>query len=341
MRKKWLYLLAGLLIVTFLAGCGSKSKEEVIKELDSKVETMKGYKMDAKMTLTMGADAQEYKIQVWHNKPEMYRVHMKNAERDQSQMILRNKEGVFVLTPTLNKSYKFQSEWPKNSSQPYLYESLVQDLLEDKGVKLTETDKHYVFEAKTRYQYNKMLPLQEITFKKKDLSPVSVKVMDTDRNVKLAVKFSKAEFNSKFDEGSFDLKRNMTSAQMEVPVSTVEQAKNEDFVVKVPSAELNGATLVDEQEILTPNGKRVVLTYDGDKSFTLMQEQVEVLETASMSSTTVNGEPVDLGFTIGALTDNSLTWTDGNVEYMIASNNLSKEEMVMLAKSVQSVSIEK
>lgn len=341
MRQKWLFLLAGLLIVTLLAGCGSKSKEEVIKELDSKAESMKGYKMDAKMTLTMGTDAQEYKIQVWHNKPEMYRVHMKNAERDQSQMILRNKEGVFVLTPALNKSYKFQSEWPKNSSQPYLYESLVQDLLEDKGVKLTETDKHYVFEAKTRYQYNKMLPLQEITFSKKDLSPVSVKVMDTDRNVKLAVEFSKAEFNSKFDEGSFDLKRNMTSAQMEVPVSTVEQVANEDFVVKVPNAELNGATLVDEQEILTPNGKRVVLTYDGDKSFTLMQEQVEVLETASMSSTTVNGEPVDLGFTIGALTDNSLTWTDGNVEYMIASNNLSKEEMVMLAKSVQSVSVEK
>ncbi len=72
-----------------------------------------------------------------------------------------------------------------------------------------------------------------------------------------------------------------------------------------------------------------------------MQEHVEVLETSSMSPTVVKGDPVDLGFTIGALTDNSLTWTDGNVEYMIASNNLTKEEMVMLAKSVQNVSVEK
>lgn len=341
MKKSWVYLFIGLLIVTILAGCGSKTKDEVIQDLSKKVEGLNGYKLDAKMTLTMGNEAQEYQIEVWHNKPEFYRVHMKNAERDQSQMILRNKDGVYVLTPALNKSYKFQSEWPKNSSQPYLYESLVQDLLEDKDVKLTETDKHYVFEAKTRYQYNKMLPLQEITFNKKDLTPVSVKVMDSDRNVKLAVEFAKSEFNAKFDDGSFDLNRNMTSAQMEVPVSTIEENTTAELTVKVPTAELAGTTLVDEQEILTSNGKRVILTYDGDKSFTLMQEQVKILETATISPTFVNGDPVDLGFTIGALTDKSLTWTDGNIEYMIASNNLTKEEMVMIAKTVQNVAVEK
>ena len=151
---------------------------------------MTGYKMDAKMTLTMGADEQEYLIEIWHKKPDFYRVHMKNAERDQSQMILRNKEGVYVLTPALNKSFKFQSDWPKNSSQPYLYESLIKDLMEDKDAKLSETDTHYVFETKTRYQYNKMLPLQEITFDKKSLEPVSVKVMDQDRNIKLAIDFA-------------------------------------------------------------------------------------------------------------------------------------------------------
>ena len=341
MKKGWIYLFAGLVFVMLLAGCGSKTKEEVIQELNKKTEELKGYKLDAKMTLTMGNEAQEYQIEVWHNKPELYRVHMKNAERDQSQMILRNKEGVYVLTPALNKSYKFQSEWPKNSSQPYLYESLVQDLLKDDNAKLTETDKHYVFETKTRYQYNKMLPLQEITFNKKDFTPVSVKVMDSDRNVKLAVEFSKAEFNAKFDTGSFDLNRNMTSAQMEAPASTVEKDANSELTVKIPTEEMAGTTLVDEQEIITSNGKRVILTYDGEKAFTLMQEHVEVLETSGMSPTAVKGDPVDLGFTIGALTDHSLIWTDGNVEYMIASKNLTKEEMVMLAKSVQNVSVEK
>lgn len=335
MKNKWLYLAAGFLLVILLAGCGQKSQEQVVEELSKKVEQLKGYKMDAKMTLTMGAESQNYDVEVWHNKPNFYRVHMKNAEREQSQMILRNEEGVFVLTPALNKSFKFQSEWPKNSSQPYLYESLVEDIVSDQAAKMTETENHYVFETKTRYQYNKMLPIQELTFNKKDLSPVSVKVMDQDRNTMLAVEFSKAEFDSPFDEGSFDLKRNMTTAQIEVPVSTGQPNEGEDFEVFIPLAELQGTDLVDQEEVMTENGRRVVLTYDGEKSFTLMQERVEVVTAANLSSTFVNGDPVDLGFTIGAITDNSLTWTQDGVEYMLASNTLTKEEMVMLAKSVQ------
>ena len=34
-------------------------------------------------------------------------------QKDQSQIILRNEEGVFVLTPALNKSFRFQSDWRK------------------------------------------------------------------------------------------------------------------------------------------------------------------------------------------------------------------------------------
>ena len=40
-------------------------------------------------------------------------------------IILRNSEGIYVLTPSLNKSFKFQSEWPYNSSQTYLLQTLL------------------------------------------------------------------------------------------------------------------------------------------------------------------------------------------------------------------------
>ena len=106
-------------------------------------------------------------------------------------MILRNEEGVFVLTPALNKSFKFQSDWPQNSSQAYLYESLIKDITEDKEAKFKESKEHYVFETQTRYQNNKMLPYQEITLNKKDLSPVSVKVMDPDKTALVPLNFLK------------------------------------------------------------------------------------------------------------------------------------------------------
>ena len=40
-------------------------------------------------------------------------------------LIIKNDDGVYVLTPQINKSYKFQSKWPENSSQIYLIESII------------------------------------------------------------------------------------------------------------------------------------------------------------------------------------------------------------------------
>ena len=124
MKKKIFMLALGLMVVLVLSACGEKSQDDVVKTLNGKLENLEGYKAKAKMTLQMGADPQTYDVEIWHKKPDFYRVDLKNAQKDQNQMILRNEEGVFVLTPALNKSFKFQSDWPQNSSQAYLYESL-------------------------------------------------------------------------------------------------------------------------------------------------------------------------------------------------------------------------
>ena len=104
--------------------------------------------------------------------------------------------------------------------------------------------------------------------------------------------------------------------------------------MKYPTEELPGVSLVSEKEIKTENGKRVVLTFDGEKSFTLVQEKAEIMP-ATASASSMIGEPVDLGFTIGALSENRITWTYQGVDYSIASKDLTREEMEMVARSVQ------
>jgi outer membrane lipoprotein-sorting protein len=331
MKKKLFMLALGLMTVLVLSACGEKSQEDVVNTLGGKLDDLAGYKAKAKMTLQMGTEPHTYDVEIWHKEPDFYRVDLKNAQKDQNQMILRNGEGVFVLTPALNKSFKFQSDWPQNSSQAYLYESLVKDITEDKEAKFKATKDHYVFETKTRYQNNKMLPYQEITLNKKDLAPVSVKVMDADRNALVTVDFSKVDFNASFDKNDFNVQKNMTGAQLDKTVMA--DLKDQKFSVKYPE-EMPGVDLISEKEVKIEDGKRVVLTYDGEKSFTLVQEKTTVMP-ATAGPTNVTGELVDLGFTIGALTDNSLTWTNDGVDYMIASNDLTPEEMMTIARTVQ------
>ena len=336
--RKGLWLFAGLLLAMLvLSACGEKSKEDVTKGLDKKVGELKGYKAKAKMTLEVGSKPQVYDIDVWHHKPGDYRIHLKSAKKEQSQMILRNKSGVYVLTPALNKSYRFQSDWPKNSSQAYLYESLVQDVLEDQEAKFKSTKEHYIFETKTRYQNNKMLPTQEITFHRKTLEPVSVQVMDTDKNPVVTVEFTKVDFDAKFDNDAFDTKKNMTSAQLEVPV--LADLNTKEFTVKYPMAEIPGVSLADEKSVETDQGKRVILTYEGEnKSFTLIQEKAEVIPTASMETVDMDGEMVDLGFAVGVMNDHSIVWSEAGVDYLLASQDLTQEELLGVARSVQGYS---
>jgi len=330
---KKLFVIASIVMaILVISACGQKSQEEVVQSLTKKVENMKSYKADAKMTLKMGDNPQVYDVEVWYKNPDFYRVKLKNQNKEQNQMILRNKEGVYVLTPALKKSFHFQSDWPKNSSQAYLYESIVKDIEDDKKATFKVTENQYVFETKTRYQKSKMLPYQEVTLNKKDLAPVSVKIMDPDRNILVTVDFSDVSFDASFDSDAFDMKKNMTGAQLEIPVMA--EVDEEEFSLKLP-AEMEGIDLVDQKEIATEDGKRYVLTYEGDRSFTLIAEKTEVVETMSSIPTSVLGDPVDLGFTIGAITDRSISWTYEGVDYMLASQNLTQEEMMEIARSVQ------
>lgn len=334
MKKKGLLLLIGLIVIFVLSACGTKSQEEVVKDLNKQLNELKSYKMNAKMTLLMGKEPREYDVEVWHKDPTFYRVNLKNAKKEQNQMILRNDEGVFVLTPALNKSYRFQSEWPQNSSLAYLYESLLKDIVEDKTAKLKMTNEHYVFETKTRYQKNKMLSVQEITIDKKKLTPVSVKVMDPDRNPLVKVVFSKINLDASFDKNAFDTQKNMARAQIDVPATA--EPSDEEFATQYPSADIPGVSLKKEKEFNTNDKRTVVLTYGGDgKSFTLIEEQAKAVPTLMALPSSIEGEPVDLGFTIGALTNKTLTWTYDGVEFMLASQDLTPEELAMVARSVQ------
>lgn len=332
MRKKLLLLVTGLMVLFVLAACGSKSQEDVRNELNSKLGNLSGYKVNAKMTLKMGSDSQVYNVEIWHKDPTFYRVNLVNAQKDQSQMILRNEQGVFVLTPALNKSFRFQSDWPQNSSQAYLYESLIKDIIADKSAKFSATKDYYVFETKTRYQNNSMLPSQEVKLNKSDLSPAVVKVMDPDKNALVTVEFSKMQFNASFNKDDFDMKKNMTRAQLGLPAMA--NAKDSSFTVKYPTVNIAGTKLIEEKDIKLENGKRVILTYNGKKSYTLVEEKVTDKE-VSASPELMDGDLVDLGVTIGAVTDHSISWTMNGVDYMIASKNLTKDELVEAAKSVQ------
>ncbi len=311
---KWLVLLCTILL---LSACGAASQEP-----------------------------RNYDVTVWHTKPDFYRVEVVESGKDVSQMIVRNADGVFVVTPTLNKMYKFQSDWPKKNSQAYLIGALAEDLAEDKNLVMKEEEKAYIFEAATRNSYKNSMPHQVITVDKKTLLPTSVVIMNDVKEEQIKITFKKIKLGVQHAAKEYAVEqftdKDNTKGEQATPAEKEGQEDNEDKEAVGAEVEyqefqthypvVNWAQLANEKVVQESGMERVILTYEGEKAFTVMQQPV--MKENSMLPVSSPGDPVDLGYTIGAITDTSISWEKDGVEFFVASSKLTREEMIEVATSM-------
>ena len=149
-----------------MTGCFKKGEKDIVKEFSKKVEKNKGYHLTGDLEIVNNEETYRYAVDVSSASNEQFRVSLKNKTNNHEQIILRNKEGVYVLTPSLNKSFKFQSEWPYNNSQSYLLQTILQDIKNDNKRTFKETKDGYEFTTAVTYSSNKELVKQVITMDK-------------------------------------------------------------------------------------------------------------------------------------------------------------------------------
>ncbi|HLS06381.1 MAG TPA: outer membrane lipoprotein carrier protein LolA [Bacillota bacterium] len=335
MKRK--FIVNGIIIfisVLMLAACGKKTDTDVVKEMEKTLANLTDYVAEAEMMMNTGQEEQAYEVSIWHKKEDFYRIALNSPDREKAgQIILKNDDGVFVLTPTLNKSYKFQTDWPDNSSQPYLYESLLNDILADEEVQFEETETHYVFMTKTNYKSNQNLPYQEIYIDKKQFTPTHVHVLDNDHEPLVEVTFNKFQLNTNLATEDFSLEQNKQAEQIDEETLAENDEAQAPLAVFFPLFTAN-AELDEMKEVSLDNGERVIMTFSGEKNFTLVQEKQHTLPTMSHQEE-VTGDLIDLGFAVGALTNNKLEWVYEGSEFLLASEDLTRNELIEVAKSVQ------
>ena len=185
MKKILIVLLIGMSCF-LITGCGKYDGKSFVKELSKKVNNSDSYNLNGVLEIRNNEETYSYDVNVSYKKENNFKVGLKNKINNYEQIILRNSEGIYVLTPSLNKSFKFQSEWPYNSSQTYLLQTLLKDIENDEEYKFKQTDNGYMIETKANYSANKDLSTQKLYFdKNKTLN--KVEVFDTSGNLKITM----------------------------------------------------------------------------------------------------------------------------------------------------------
>lgn len=328
MRKYLVIIL--LFICLFISGCSKDSDKSVIRNINDLFNKSKGYYLSGNLSIFNNDDNYTYDVDVYYKKDDYYKVILTNKMNSHTQIILKNDDGVYVLTPALNKSFKFQSDWPNDNSQIYLLDSLLRDISNDDEYKFNKSEDVYEFITKVNYPNNFKYVSQKITFNSKfKLKGVEVYNNDDVKVMELSV--DKINLSYKFDDNCFDLDSFITANDITEDTSEMSSLDDIIYPLYLPA----GTKLVEESRIDKDNGERVIMTYDGEKSFLLVEETLDVFDEFTVIPTM--GEPYQLLDTLGVMTDNSLSWVSGNTEYYLVSDVMSVSELLEVAESIVAV----
>ena len=376
MKKKLLFLIMFALIFV-LGGCGKVSENDVIKDLTKKINDSKAYYIEGTLEIVNNEDVYTYDVEVSYAKKDNYKVNLVNTVNNHEQIILRNSDGVYVVTPRINKSFKFQSDWPYNNSQVYLMAPLLEDITNDENRQFTKIDDGYKIVVAANYPNNPKLVKQEILLDKK-INIKKVTVMDTNGNPQITMKFEKIDLNSKFDDDYFDLKEiidvtenrdntnnnsnsdnnvnddsnnNTTNNSNDTSnnntntntntnnnnATTEETSSIEDVIypMYIPA----NTYLSNKEKVSKDNGERLILTFDGDNPFMLIEETVAFEKEHLIVPT--YGDLELMASTVAIVNDNSVNWIDNNIEYYVVSDKLSKQELLDIARSISVLPVSK
>ena len=199
--------LAILLLVT---GCGEKSGEDVVKSVSDKVSEASSYNLKGNMEIYADEETFTYSIEVDFLTDNFYKVKMVNQTNNHEQIILRNSDAVYVITPSLNKSFKFQSEWPENSSQAYILASILSDINNDSNKTIEEVDGSYVVKSVVNYPNNPDLTYQKTTMDK-DGNLKKNEIYNNKDELKMKVTFTSIDYKASLKEDDFLLEEYITN----------------------------------------------------------------------------------------------------------------------------------
>lgn len=316
-----------LLIPLLVSACNLKS-EGIDKTFIKKINKSSSYQLEGKMTIYNDEETYKYILLVKYLKEDNYFVQMINEMNNAKQIILKNEEGLYVITPALNKSYKFESTWPDNSSQGYILKSLVKDIENDKKTEVNN-DKGTI-KCKVDYPNNPTLKYEIIKLDDKNKLK-AVEIYDKDNELKIKITFNKVKLNADIDDDDFEMKKYITSEDCEEDCGEERTMGSVDNIIYPMYLPVN--THLSESKLINEEGQnRAILTFKGDKNFVLVEEPSVV--TKDYSVMPVLGDPALLNGTIAVISQNSVYWTENNIDYYLASNDLSQSEMSMVAHSV-------
>ena len=143
---------------------------------------------------------------------------------------------------------------------------------------------------------------------------------------------TKIDTKTKYDNNYFSLSNNIKEVEEDIETSSLD-------TIVYPMYLPVGTKYQKEEKVSTGGEEKIILTYTGEKPFTLIEEASK--KNKDHTTVAVSGEVAFYGNVLGVMSNTTLSWNENEREYYLISEDLSKEELLKIALSTSSVPITK
>ncbi len=311
--------IIGLLVLSLLVLVGCKSKDNVdeVTRVTNYLSGLSSYSLTSNMTIQRPDKNVSVKVEVDYLSPSYYKVCFKG---DNEQYIIKNDSGVYVITPSLNKEFRFDSNWPLNSSHAYLLEAINKDIKADQEAKGSVEGSDYVVECKITHKTNQKLSKMKYVCDS-DFKPKKTSFLNDKNEECIVVDFDTFTPNNNLGKDNFNEKKYL---------NTQEEKPNEEQT----SLTLTAGYVVEGSTLASSSIKddTTILCYGGESAYTIIVSKVEVTDEVVAIDTYDSVEFLQCG--LGFLSENTMKYYNGNYEITIFSTQLTVEDYINVANSI-------
>lgn len=267
--KKIIISILCFIFMIVLVGCKNNdndSNPEATKALEY-IDSLSSYELSCKMKINRDDKSINMDIDVMYLKPGYYKVCFNNTNGNK-QFIVKNDNGVFVLNPALNKEFKFDSEWPLNSTHAYLLEGIKNDIKADSEYNYELNSDNVILNAKLNDR-GKAKSLK-FYYDLKANKPLKAIIYDDTGKELINVVFNSFTPNKTINKELFSQKLIMDD-NTPLKDTIIEEETNKNLAVTCGYIS-EGAKLTTQ----TYKGDCTILCYTGDVSYTVVVKKADV-----------------------------------------------------------------
>lgn len=311
MKKLFFGLFMSFMLL--LCSCGNKEVNNLDDTINY-IDSLNSYSLTCDMKIYRDDKEIESVVSVDYLKPSYYKVKF-STPGGHEQIIVKNNEGVFIVTPSLNKQFKFDTEWPLNSSHAYLLNAIIKDIKEDSNRAYKLDGSNVIIESciSDNLKYRNL----KFYFNIVDRKPIKTEFINSEGNVMVLVEFKDFNANNSLTTDLFNpgliLEQNTNESTVE------EEETNASITV---SNVLEGSTLESSKTL----DDCTILVYGGEKKYTIIAKETDVYESCIAMEEYNNFEIINNGLLLSG--DNYYRYFVNDYEISVYSTALTIDDVL-------------